>query len=269
MLRIFSTFIVAAFLTGIALWRGDFSISKISSSLPQGQEIKALSCLDQPFYFLGKGKQSFAFVSKDGKFVLKFFNQKYFKMPWYSFVFQDRELAKRVRRERFYRESYLVADTFLREKTGLIQCHFEKTKGLPKVRLRDKASRDFVVDLNEVSFVLQKKGDPFYPTLDAICESQGKEGFSLAIRGFFEMVAFRISLSIEDGDQNVEHNYGFLDGKPFQLDPGRLLLGDFSNPSKVSHEWWVATHSFRKWLEKTHPDMVPVFDEMQKEYQGI
>lgn len=268
MLRFFFPLIIAALLSATALKRGDFSLSKISSSLPEGEEIESLACLDQPFSFLGNGRQSFAFVSKDGKFVLKFFNQKYLKMPWYAFPFQDRERAKRAKRERFFRESYLVAGRFLQTETGLIQCHFVKTKGLPKVILQDKASRDFVVDLNEVAFVLQKKGEPFFPTLDAIYETRGKEAFSSALSDFLEMVAFRISIGIQDGDHDVEHNYGFLEGKPFQLDPGRLLLGDFSDRGKVSHEWWVATHSFRKWLEKKHPDMVPTFDEIQKEYQG-
>ena len=226
--------------------------------------METFSLLDQPFTFLGKGRQSFAFVSQDGKYVLKFFNKKYFEVPWYSF--SEKEISKRAKREKFFKESYLVAGQFLKEETGLIYSHFERTKGLPKVCLKDKASRTFKVDLNEVSFVVQKKGEPFYPTLEAIYASEGKEGLSLEFRKFFKIIAHRISLSIEDGDHDVEHNYGFIDGNPFQLDPGRLLKGDLSDQKKIDHEWWVATHALRKWLEKKYPDMVTSFDEMQKEY---
>jgi hypothetical protein len=57
-----------------------FCIEKIQGSIPDAEEWKIdvlfqdadLSCLDQPFYFLEKGGQAYAFMSKDKKYVLKF-----------------------------------------------------------------------------------------------------------------------------------------------------------------------------------------------------
>ena len=257
-------FFVAGILIAIAYFRVDYQPTQFSSAL-NGDHHETIALLDQPFTFLGKGRQSFAFVSEDGNNVLKFFNKKYFKIPWYNI--SKRELLKRAKREKFFKESYLVAGQFLKEETGLISCHFEKTRGLPKVLLKDKASRTFTIDLNEVSFVIQRKGKPFYSTLEEVYASRGKEGLCLEFRRYFQLIAKRISLSIEDGDHDVEHNYGYLDGNPFQLDPGRLLKGDLFDQKKTDHEWWVATHAFRKWLEKKHPDMVSNFDEIQKESQ--
>ena len=132
--------------------------------------------------------------------------------------------------------------------------------------MKDRTSRAVPIDLNEVSFVLQRKGEPLYPRLDDLCEKD-IEAFGDQLRTFFEIIHKRIFLSIVDRDQNIKDNYGFLDGKLFQLDPGRYLIGDLSNKKSVDYEWWAATHSFRKWIKKKHPDMVPIFDNLRDEYQ--
>ena len=86
-------------------------------------------------------------------------------------------------------------------------------------------------------------------------------GVGVALDLFLEMIAHRISHGIGDADHDVEHNFGYLEGRPFHLDPGRLYMSDFSNQDQLSYEWWSATHALRKWLQKKHPEIVPIFDE--------
>ena len=254
-------FVVAAGLSWLALQRTDFSLDKISAPLVlETDEIDGMSALQQSYHFLGKGKQSFAFESADGETVLKFFNRSYFQMPWYSFLF-SKEVEKRRRREFFYLHSYPLAEKFFRSQTGILYLHLGKTRGLPTVTLRDKASRVFSVDLNEVPFVLQRKGEPFYSVLQAIYEQRGNKGLMFALDVFLEMIATRIARGVADADHDVEHNFGFLDGRPFHLDPGRLYLRDFSEKESFDHEWWSSTHSLRKWLRKKYPETVALFDE--------
>lgn len=262
-------FVVAVSLSSIALWRTPFSPEKIAAPLyEEGKEVD-LKELSQNYYFLGAGRQSFAFVSADGKSVLKFFNRKYFQMPWYSFVLPDQtaELKKRNLRKKYYSESYPLAEKLLREQTGLLYVHSGKTKNLPNVIVQDQANRLFTIDLNRVPFVLQRRGEPIYLKLQKIRETKGDEALLSALDDFLQLLALRISLGIADGDHDVEHNYGFFDEKPFQLDPGRLYLRDLSNEKAISHEWWVGTHSLRKWLKKQYPDLVSQFDNMENNYR--
>ncbi|HSX14058.1 MAG TPA: hypothetical protein VLE96_06550 [Chlamydiales bacterium] len=250
--------VVALSLAFLAHWRTSFSPDVIAAPMFSVCE-EASFPIDQNYSFLGKGRQSFAFLSADGKTVLKFFNKDYFQMPWYSFALPDKEaeLKKRQLRKKYFSEGYLIAEKFLSQQTGLLYVHYGQTKKLPKVKVKDQANRTFIIDLNYVPFVLQKKGDPICSSLQLIYETKGKEALLIAIDEYLEILHLRISLGIADGDHDIKHNYGFLEGKPFHLDPGRLYFRDLADLNSLRHEWWVGTHQLRKWLNQQYPNIVP------------
>jgi hypothetical protein len=255
-MRTIAVFVVAIALSLLAHWRTSFSPHVIAAPLENVCcETKLL--LDQNFTFLGKGRQSFAFVSSDGKTVLKFFNKNYFQMPWYTFLLSNTEAEKKKRdlRKKYFSEGYLIAEKYLPEQTGLLYVHYGSTKNLPKVCVKDQANRNFTIDLNHVTFILQRKGEPFFSSLEKLYETEGKSPFFAAIDQYLDLIRLRISLGIADGDHDIEHNYGLLDGKPFHLDPGRLYLRDFSDKNALAHEWWVGTHELRKWLKAKYPEL--------------
>lgn len=250
--------IVAICLSLIAHFRTSFSPNVIAAPiLIEGKE--AGIPIDQTYHFLGKGRQSFAFVSVDGKTVLKFFNKDYFQMPWYSFLLPNKEaeIKKRQLRKKYFSEGYSLAEKYLPKQTGLLYVHYGVTKSLPKVKVKDQANRFFTIDLNQVPFVLQRKGDPIYLALQEIYEKDGKQGLCKAVDEYLQLLTLRIQLGIADGDHDIEHNYGFLDGKPFHLDPGRLYLRDLTDKNALAHEWWVGTHELRKWINQQYPAIIP------------
>lgn len=209
--------------------------------------------LSQPFHYLGKGRQCFVFESLDGQYVLKFFNQKYLQMPWYSFLFQEKEKRKRDKRRVFYETSYEIAFFELGEE--ILYLHMSPSQDLPKTEIQDKAYRKFCIDLNTVPFVLQRKGEPFYEHLEKVYSQEGDEGLLREIDTFLGQIALRISKKIADADADIEHNWGYVDGKIFHLDPGRLYLDpSLGEKERQLGEWRNATHRFQKWLRKTHPE---------------
>src|ERR1700722_581245 len=70
-------------------WTDDFRIANITHDIPyhpewdtslSHEELAQLkSILDQPFTYIGKGAQAYAFASEDGKYVLKFFKFKHLR----------------------------------------------------------------------------------------------------------------------------------------------------------------------------------------------
>lgn len=250
--------IVAIGLSFVAHFRTSFSPNVIAAPM-QNEGLEASFSMDQTYHFLGKGRQSFAFVSNDGKTVLKFFNKDYFQMPWYSFLLPniEAEKEKRTRRKKYFSEGYFIAEKHLRDQTGLLYVHYGKTKNLPKVSVHDQANRVFTIDLNQVPFVLQRKGEPLYLAMQQIFEKEGKQGLLSAVNAYLKLLSQRIQLGIADGDHDIEHNYGFLDGKPFHLDPGRLYMRDLKDKHAVTHEWWVGTHELRKWINQQYPEIIP------------
>lgn len=245
--------LVAGLLCLLAIYRTDgFSPEAIeapwttsASCLPGESERQILY---SPFRYLGKGRQCFVFES--GDFVLKFFNRNYLQVPWYGGA---KERLKRAKRMGFYEKSYEIAQRELGEE--IVYLHLGPSQGLPEVLLIDKIGREFLVDLNQVPFVLQRKGTPIYPTLQAIYDQEGMEGLKREISQFVEAVQKRIAKGVADADSDVEHNWGYTEGRLFHLDPGRLYYEkDLQNPEHLKREWHNATHGLHKWLKNHYPE---------------
>ncbi len=272
---LFLQVVLVLFLSCIAWVRTEFSIDRISAPLDEIQEenpsLEVMQALNQPYYFLDRGRQAFVFESKDRQFVIKFFDRKYMQIPWYTGWFVDRqnETVKRDQRRFFYWNSYRLARSLLQKETALLCVHQGKLDGLPCVSLVDKASRTFQIDLNRTPFILQRKGASFYDFLDQRSKKEGNGALMMALQEFLQLIEHRISLNVSDADHDVRHNFGSLDQKVIHLDPGRLTLQDLSNPELRKYEWWKATHNLRKWLVREHPDVVAEFDHwVQKKSEG-
>ena len=227
----------------------------MESSSPLPREVKEL--LSQPFYYLNKGRQCFVFESKDQKYVLKFFNQKYLQMPWYSFFGEKKEREKRMARRHFYENSYAIAYREMGEE--ILYLHLGPSEELPQVKVLDKGGGSYTLDLTHLPFVLQKKGAPFYPALEAIYQKEGLLGLYREIDSYIAAVSARISKNIADADHNVEDNWGYVEGHLFHLDPGRLYYEDLTDPALRQREWYRATHSFYKWLNCNYPEAADYF----------
>jgi hypothetical protein len=210
---------------------------------------ETLRSLEGPFRFLGQGRQSFAFVSANDQWVLKFFNQNYFHLPLYA-SWSSEEKEKREKRKTYYKESYLIAEKFLKEETGIIYLHLGKSKEeLPTIELIDSLGFSHTVDLNTVPFVLQKKGTPLYAAIELKIREQKFIEANALIEQFFSLIRHRISQQIGDKDHDVEHNFGVANGKILHLDPGRLYLDPNLQTEKAQDkQWWSSTHRFTQWL---------------------
>lgn len=257
---------IGAFLGLIATIRTDgFSPYIIQAPLTQTMNdevsLKTLEILNQPFRYLGKGRQSFVFVSKDEKYVIKFFNQKYISMPWYAFLGKEKELVKREKRRFFYENSYAIAKDIFGEE--ILHLHQAKTNDLPMIRLVDQASRIFEIDLNSTAFVLQRKGTPFYEHLRDVYLKKGREALYKEVDHFLDAISSRIEKYIADADSDVEHNWGVIDGQIFHLDPGRLYYDPNLN---VDEEYRCATRKFHKWLKRNYPEVGRYFKKQLNGY---
>lgn len=256
-LPFFLPFAVAGVCALVGWVRTDFSIEKISAPLSYNSKgAFPKEKISSTFRFLGRGRQSFVFVSEDGDTVLKFFDQTYFQMPWYasfSKKWKESEINKRELRKQFYLNSYLLAEEFLKEETGTLYVHLGLTQSLPSIRLIDRASRTFTVDLNQLPFVLQKRASPLYASINS-------HNLHLVVHNFIDLVKKRMALNIVDQEHDVEHNFGMREGQILYLDPGRLSKGEFKGPDRLNQEWWSATHRFRDWLKEKYPEIIPFFD---------
>ena len=277
MKRFFLSLSIAIFLSLFVVYRSDgFSLSKIQGKLVSGQanipDQEILQSLDQPYTYLGKGRQCFVFISEDGKHVIKFINYRRFSLPSWLFAVpltHDLQLwlaaiedRRRLRFDETINSFHLAIDQ-LREETGLEYIHFQQGDGLSFLSLTDRAHRTFQIDLNNIAFVLQKQATPIFDEFETRWHLQGTKGLEEGIAQFCSFVQKRCALQIADDDRDVGINFGFIQGQPILIDPGRIYVDpSLQSKTRIDQETRIATKRLRKWLKIKHPETVAYLDQI-------
>ncbi len=186
-----------------------------------------------PLTFLGKGAQSYAFASSDGKYVVKFFKMRRFT-PSFADSLCPHVVRRRLRNLNWVFNGYKTAYDHFREETGLIFIHLAKTQNLNcKATLIDAAGEQFTLDLDSTEFVVQEKAELIFAYLDRLYRQGKNKEAEKAIAQVFQIVKHRMAEGYADRDKGVSNNYGFVGDRAIQLDIGRLYKG--SKPGQLEH----------------------------------
>jgi len=240
----------------------------LPASSPKSKDVSWHNILNQPFYYLDKGRQSFVFVSKDEKYILKLFNRQRFqipswlkKMPLPAFldVYRTKKMAKKhAKLNRFYFHSYALAFKRFQQQTGLIALGLTPdTQSNYKVQLVDKFGKGKTIDLATVPFVIQKKATKLFECLKVQDSSYQQK----LIDGLVNNMVCRIDQLIRDDDLDVQHNYGVIGDEVILIDPGRLYKDEsLIQAINKAKELRVNTKYFRKWLKKNNFTLFQYFD---------
>ncbi len=245
---------------------------------PSAEEAQSLSqILDQPFYYLAKGAQSYVFVSKDGETVIKFFRIYHLSPPlWLKALclpqlLQPYKISKMLQKRRELSkdfESYKIAFQEMKEETGLIHLHLNKTSHLKKhLRIYDKIGIAYDLDMDKMEFLVQKKAKLVYPAIDALMKNEGIDSAKEAISALVQLLASRCEKGIFDKDPDLNTNFGFLKTKPVQIDIGRFSFETApKSPAVYSQEIIRITDNFRQWLDSKYP---PLSEHLLSEIQKV
>ena len=247
-----------------------------TTPLPPNASDELMKILDQPFYYLARGAQAYVFSSKDGQAVIKFFRVYHLMPPlWmtrlnFPLLLQPYKIGKMLKkREGLIRDfqSYKIAFEELRQETGLLYIHLNKTEHLKKkLVIHDKIGIAHEIDLDRMEFVVQKRASPFYPSIERFIQTEGMPSTKEAITALLDLLKTRRLKGIYDKDPDLETNFGFIDHTPVQIDVGRF--SHTRKPAKQENgrdEIIRITDDFRKWLDKEHPLLSQhLFQEIEK-----
>ena len=213
-----------------------FAVKEISSSLPphekwetsppdEKMQEQLLKIFSEPLKFLGEGAQSYAFVSADGKYVVKFFKMRRFT-PSFADLLCPHVVRRRLRNLNWVFNGYKAAYDHFRLDTGLVFIHLAKTQGLNlNAILLDEKGKPCTINLDSTEFVVQEKAEHLFVYLRKLyLEGKEKEARA-AIAEVFKLIERRIALGYADRDKGVSFNYGFVNGRAIHLDVGRLYKG--------------------------------------------
>jgi hypothetical protein len=261
-----------------------FALYKILSSfsynpaweVPSDNTEALAGVLNQPFHYLAKGAQSYVFQSEDGKYVIKFFRLYHLRPPlWLSALnfplpLQAYRLGKMIeKREELDKDfqSYRIACEEMKEETGLLYLHLNKTSHLKKMlTLYDKIGVVYHLDLDQMEFLVQKRADLVYPAIDALAKNEGAEAAKEAITSLVDLLVSRSEKGIFDKDPDLNTNFGFIGRTPIQIDIGRFRRQTAARePEEKRNEIIRITDNFRQWLDANHPSLSEhLLGEIQK-----
>jgi hypothetical protein len=222
--------------------------------------------LSQPFHYLARGGQAFAFVSADGNYVLKLSKRRWgslyhalaaLPLPYVQPIFAKKYKNALQKRDRDL-SSYLLAYQAVPDLTGLFYLHLCKNPTFHHtVTLIDKIGIAHTVDLDDTTFVLQQRAEPINHYLKRL-ESEGNtHDMHLALASLLDTLQTALQRGVMDDDPGLHRNFGFAGNTPLFIDVGRL------QPVAPDATLTLAsiTSRFRAFLQEEHPTLVPVFDE--------
>lgn len=257
-----------------------FSILRISSYLPpdlnlevQLEDLKELQgILDQPFYYLASGGQSFVFISTDQKYVLKFFKFHHKRLfPNFSFLSYPKILRgyldEKIERKKgkLYRSllSPSIACTLLKSECALIYSHLQTTNFLAsKLKIFDKLHNPFILDADEFAFVVQKKGISVREKLDLLEKQNNKEAIKQVFKDILTLSHQRADRGILDRDNDLYNNFGYIEERAVFLDVGTFYFASQNVQAQYTKEESKAIKRLEKSLKTSHPKLIELLDEV-------
>lgn len=223
--------------------------------------------LSQPFHYLAKGAQSYVFLSQDKKYVLKFFRIyhlqppfwiTHLKWPWFLQPYQLKKIAQKS--EELHKDfaSYKIAYDFLKEQTGMVYLHLNKTHDLKQMlTFYDKIGIKHTVDLDQMEFLVQKRAELVYPALAGMVELEGIQGAKDALSQLVDLLCLRCKKGIKDKDPDLNTNFGFIGHQPLQIDVGRFRIEQTISSEKIvdRDEIIRITDNLNQWLRSCYPEL--------------
>lgn len=205
---------------------GDYSIDKVRK------------IVDQPFTYLGKGRQFFVFASADGKYVLKFIKCQrvnvsdfYEEMPLPGFLDRQRKIRLQAKQERTRAlfASIALAAEKLSEQTGVVFAHLH-TKPLIKkqVTLIDKLGFQHTLELDDVPFVVQYRAVEVMPTFEKLIDAHDYKMVHERFTQLIELIKSDAKAGVVDIDSGtiVRNNVAFLADRAIHVDIGTFQMCD-------------------------------------------
>lgn len=234
-----------------------------TAALTSVEENKIQDILSQKFHYIGKGAQSYAFVSDDGQFVLKFFKFKHLKPSWIvdllpNIFFKDYKQNLAIRKHRKLIgvfEGYKVAYEMHKPESGLLFAQLNIDHNPARIAtVKDKLGFERKIDLQPIVFVIQQKGLTTRTVMNELLKNGNVAEGKKRIGQILELYASEYHKGIYDRDHGVMHNTGFVGEKPFHLDVGKMTREEkMKNSEEARKDLDIVIAKINLWVKNNYP----------------
>jgi hypothetical protein len=232
---------------------------KTPSPLSIEQETQLDSLLKEPFTYLSRGNCCYAFVSQDGKYVLKFQRIPSHKRIG-AFLFNASSYflhknEKKMQRWSSNIASYINCYTDLQKETGCLFLQAHPNPSLKKKAiLIDKTKNRYLLDLSSTTFIIQERARLVLPTLQELIDKQEFDLAKRAITHILELLTATFSKGYIYTDPVIQTNFGLLADRAIFIDMGSIRKN--SSSQNLADYLKTSTHSLHCSLIENHPTLL-------------
>lgn len=244
-----------------------FSIAHITYPLPSKNEWETSlppkeldSILDQTFTYLGKGSQSYVFLSADKKYVIKFFKFRHIKpnpflnsLPHVGPIatWQDyREFRLNKKISRVFK-GYKTAHDYNQKESGLIYVRLNQDPPLNKsIYAYNKLGMGQQIELNHTIFIIQEAAEPTEKVLEKALQNNDRDLINKRIEQLIALYISEYQKGIYDKDHAILRNTGFIGDRPLHFDVGNLTYDpSIKDPALYQKDLEIVTKKLDDWLK--------------------
>lgn len=277
---------LSLFLVGVLIFGGtrlyyfltdDFYLGNISDPIPAQEawrvsstladhEIKTL--LSQPYHYVGKGAQCYAFASDDGEYILKFFKFKHLRphrlwafLPSWGPLEQWKRKEAEQKEQRMQRtfSGYKLAYEQFSDLSQIVHLHLNPGENdWGAIHVIDKMGREWEVPSSTTPFLIQKRGQILRSVLSDHLRHERMELAKEALEKIFFMYLKEYRSGTYDRDHGIMHNTGFVGETPFHLDVGKFCICEsMSDPAVFAPDLRFVIWKMDIWLKEHFPKQTP------------
>lgn len=237
--------------------------------LTSAESAEVTKALSQDYTYFGKGGQAYVFFSHDGKYAIKFFKQRHFRYPKYldylplfkSYKTHIFEKRQQVMRKEY--GSYKIGFEELPHETAILYVHLNKTDHLHKsIDFKDRFGFVHPIDLDKTDFILQRRATLVFDKISEQMAQKDVEGAKKTITNIIGLIKTCAKKGFHDNDPKISTNCGMIGDQAVKIDVGRFTYDDrMKKPLFLKPELYHHTRSFKFWLSKHYPELIPHLDE--------
>lgn len=251
---------------GLYFLKQGFSLRRIHSlagKVSDNWNSEVMQALSQPYFYIGRGRQCFAFASADEKYVLKLLRTDIYKLPLWARVLpvtskRTHMLCDRREREQFILSSMHIAFEELQLQTGLLALHLgESPASGKKLALIDATGYRHYLPLGKTPFVLQKKLPILMEVFQKALQNGNRGQAEKILDALLAIVIERGEKGILNRDRSFLRNYGFDGQQAFQIDVGSFFrIEKMENTAAFHKSVNDSMDAVKEWLANIDPAML-------------
>jgi hypothetical protein len=266
-----------------------------TAPLSHEEECEIGGLLPQPYHLIGVGSECFAFMSEDGRAVIKFFKFDHTRPVYFNkglFIEDHSACAgtlsnhpltrwvlppplhhglkrflgiREFRIQRTFRSIKLAYDE-LKDETGLLYLHLNPSDHLHRsLALYDGNGIRHEIDLDSARFFLQKRAVPLERHFRALYQSGKHDDAKSSIDSLLSLILNRCKKGFADRDI-FNKNFGFIGNQAIEIDTGSFHKNPrMCEPWIYKQELFYATLELKGWLKKNDPEMVSYLEDRVSE----